>query len=1172
MKNFVHLHLHTQYSILDGAANIERVFAKAQQLEMPAIAITDHGNMYGVLDFFLKSKKTNVKPILGCEIYVAKRSMDKKESDIDRSGFHLILLAKNLTGYHNLLKLVSKASIDGFYYTPRIDKDLLTNYHEGLIASSACLGGEIPYYIRQNNIDKARQAVNFYKDLFGDDFYLELQNHGLEDQAKVNPILKELANEFGIKTIVTNDVHFVNKEDQEAHNLLIRLNTNRDDSTLIYSGKEYLKSYDEMLQCFPDDEESILNTLEIAEKVESYSIENTIILPKFTLPENFKDDFDYLSFLTYKGAKNKYGNPLPAEVNERIEYELGVIKKMGFAGYFLIVVDYIKAAKQMGVLVGPGRGSAPGSIVSYCIGITNVEPLRYKLLFERFLNPERISMPDIDVDFDDAGRQSVLNYVIEKYGNERVAQIVSFQTMQARMAVRDVCRVKGIPLSKADKIAKLIPARPGTKLNNALEESPEFKQLYDEDPEAKQVINIAMTLEGNVRSTGVHACGVIISPSDITDFVPLAQAKDSTIPVVQYEGKDIEKAGMLKMDFLGLKTLSIIKDTLELIYKRKKIKIDIDNIPLDDKKTFELFQNGATVAVFQFESPGMQKYLKDLKPTVLDDLVAMNALYRPGPMGYIPTYIKRKNGSEPIKYHHKIMAEVLEDTYGIMIFQEQIMQLSEKMAGFSKAEADTLRKAMGKKLHELIEQMKVKFIDGCVKNNISKEIAEKVYEDMAQFGNYGFNRSHSVAYSIISYQTGYLKANYTAEFMASVLTHTSLKELNKMLSECDRLGIKVLGPDINESNTNFTVINDKTIRFGLNSIKNVGNIGAEAIIKERDDNGPFKNITDFASRIGTRSINKRVVEALAQAGAFDSLQLKRAQFFYVYDNNENTVDRLLRFANDYQSSHNATASLFGDEEIASEFPMPDCQEWDYKTLIEKEHEALDFYLSGHPLDPIKHLLTYFTTNKLIDINKTTEDGKQIFFGGLVQSLQVKNDKNNNPFLIAEISDYNSNYSLRFFRNDFSYAQSLLKLDNPYFFLGKWQINKNSNQAFLSISSIYTIEDIQKAFKKAKIIISLLDPNDEDWIKLIELIENNEGKNSLFFNINSNGKNLCLKLGKSVDYQIINELENIKCITSIKIYNEFIKDYIETIINIDTDTEEIIDNEVYALEDETMMEM
>lgn len=651
MKNFVHLHLHTQYSILDGAANIERIFNKAQQLEMPAVAITDHGNMYGVLDFYRTSKAYNVKPILGCEIYVARRSMANKENDIDRSGFHLILLAKNLTGYHNIIKLVSKASLDGFYYTPRIDKELLTQYHEGLIASSACLGGEIPYYLRQNNIEKARQAVGFYKDLFGEDFYLELQNHGLEEQAKINHEIKSLADEFGIKTIITNDVHFVNKEDKEAHSLLIKLNTNRDDRTLLYTGNEYLKSYDEMLQCFPDDEASLLNTLEIAEKVESYSIENEVILPKYTLPDDFTDDFDYLKHLTYLGAKQRYGELLEAEVKGRIEYELEVIKKMDFAGYFLIVQDYINAAREMGVLVGPGRGSAPGSIVSYCIGITNVEPLKYKLLFERFLNPERISMPDIDVDFDDAGRQKVLNYVVEKYGNNRVAQIVSFQTMQARMAVRDVCRVKGIPLSKADKIAKLIPARPGTKLVNALEESPELKKLYDEDPEVKQVISIAMTLEGNVRSTGVHACGVIISPSDITDFVPLAQAKESPIPVVQYEGSIIESAGMLKMDFLGLKTLSIIKDTLDLIYRRRGKNIDIDKIPLDDNKTFELFQNGATIGVFQFESTGMQKYLRELKPTTIDDLIAMNALYRPGPMSYIPTYINRKHGKEPIEYY-----------------------------------------------------------------------------------------------------------------------------------------------------------------------------------------------------------------------------------------------------------------------------------------------------------------------------------------------------------------------------------------------------------------------------------------------------------------------------------------------------------------------------------------
>ena len=949
MQPFVHLHVHSQYSILDGQAAIPALVDKAMKNGMKGIAVTDHGNMFGIKEFFNYTNKKNggingeikslkkqlkelegnesaspedleairqqikekeaslFKPIFGCEVYVARRGRQTKNGKEDQSGQHLILLAKNNTGYHNLIKLVSKGWVEGYYYRPRIDKEILEQHSEGLIVCSACLGGEIPKLIQAGNIEKAEEAILWYKNIWGEDYYLEIQRHKTNDpnanrevypiQEIVNKHILELAEKTGVKVICTNDVHFVNEEHAEAHDRLICLNTGRDlndPSRMRYTKQEWMKTQEEMNELFADVPESLSNTVEIIDKVEFYSIDHGPILPNFPIPEEFAEDNDYLRHLTYEGAKLRWGE-MNEEQKERVDFELATIKNMGFPGYFLIVQDFIAAARAMGVSVGPGRGSAAGSAVAYCLKITDIDPIKYDLLFERFLNPDRISLPDIDIDFDDDGRGEVLRWVTEKYGYEKVAHIITYGTMATKSAIKDVARVQKLPLSESDRLTKLIPDRlpevngKSLKINlkNCIANVPELQDAVNsQNILISDTMKYAQMLEGNVRNTGVHACGIIIGRDDITDWVPVSTADDKEtgekMLVTQYEGSVIEDTGLIKMDFLGLKTLSIIKEAIENIRLSKGIEIDIDTIDICDPTTYQLYSDGRTTGTFQFESAGMQKYLRELQPTTFEDLIAMNALYRPGPMDYIPQFIARKHGFEPIVYDIPIMEKYLKDTYGITVYQEQVMLLSRLLADFTRGESDALRKAMGKKLRDKLDQMKPQFIAGGQKNGHDPKVLEKIWGDWEKFASYAFNKSHATCYSWVAYQTAFLKANYPAEYMAAVLSRnlSNITDLVKYMDECKMMKILVLGPDVNESNLKFTVNKAGNIRFGMAAIKGVGENVVLSILKERKENGPFTGIFDFIERVNLSAINRKAIEALALGGAFDNFpELKREQYF-----------------------------------------------------------------------------------------------------------------------------------------------------------------------------------------------------------------------------------------------------------------------------------------------------
>ena len=1019
MQDFVHLHVHTQYSLLDGQASVSRLVEKAMKDGMKGIAITDHGNMFGVKEFYNYINKKNsgprgeikdlkkrlaelenvpqkdagtleemedcqkkiaeaeaklFKPVIGCEMYVAHRTMDKKEGKPDQSGWHLIVLAKNEKGYHNLIKLVSRAWTKGYYMRPRTDRSELEKYHEGLIVCSACLGGEIPKKIIADHYDEAEEAIQWYKNLFGEDYYLELQRHkatvpranheAFPLQQKVNAKLLEYAKKYNIKVICTNDVHFVDEENAEAHDRLICLSTQKDlndPKRMLYTKQEWMKTKAEMNQLFEDVPEALSNTLEILDKVEYYSIDHAPIMPTFAIPEDFgteeeyrkkyteKDLFDeftrdengnvvldeaaanakikrlggydklyrikleadYLAKLTFDGAKRLYGDPLSEEVRERLVFELYIMKTMGFPGYFLIVQDFINAARtQLGVSVGPGRGSAAGSAVAYCLGITKIDPIQYDLLFERFLNPDRISLPDIDVDFDDDGRGEVLRWVTEKYGQEKVAHIITYGTMATKMAIKDVARVQGLSVAESDRLCKLIPDKiPDKKLNlpNAIEYVPELRAAEaSPDERVRDTLKYAKMLEGNVRGTGVHACGTIICRDDITDWVPVSTADDKEtgekMLVTQYEGSVIEDTGLIKMDFLGLKTLSIIKEAVANVKLHRGIDLDIDTIPIDDPATYKLYCDGRTVGTFQFESAGMQKYLRELQPSTFEDLIAMNALYRPGPMDYIPDFIDRKWGRKPIEYDIPIMEKYLKDTYGITVYQEQVMLLSRLLANFTRGESDALRKAMGKKLRDKLDHMKPKFIEGGKKNGHDPKVLEKIWADWEKFASYAFNKSHATCYSWVAYQTAYLKANYPAEYMAAVMSRSkdNITDITKFMDECKAMGMKVMGPDVNESNLKFTVNAEGNIRFGLGAVKGVGESAVLSIIEERQKNGPFRGIFDFVQRVNLNACNKKNLECLALAGALDSFpELTREQYFAVNSRNESFLETLVRYGNRY---------------------------------------------------------------------------------------------------------------------------------------------------------------------------------------------------------------------------------------------------------------------------------
>ena len=1061
---FTHFHVHSQYSILDGAASIPGLIEKAKADGQTALALTDHGNMFGIKLFYDTCRQKGIKPILGCEAYVARVSLYNKEKPIDRSGEHLIILAKNLTGYLNLVKLCSTAFCDGFYYRPRIDKTQLEKHHEGLIISSACLGGEIDQKIMAGDLEGAEKAALWYKNLFGEDYYLEVMRHPAADPKQRAEIYDnqqrciqekiKIARKLNIKLIATNDVHFLNEEDAEAHDLLICLNTRKDidDPTRMrYTRQEWFKTTQEMIDLFPDLPEAIENTQEITDKVEEYELDSDPLMPVFPIPpelgteEEYRQKFsqedlfneftrdekgnvvlteeeankkikklggydrlyrikleaDYLKELTMKGVVKRYGeNPSP-EIMERIIFELHIMKTMGFPGYFLIVQDFIRAARDMGVIVGPGRGSAAGSAVAYCLGITNIDPIKYDLLFERFLNPDRISLPDIDVDFDDAGRQQVLEWVTEKYGADKVSHIVTFGSMAAKMAIKDVARVLKLELSEANRLAKMVPEAPKMTLKKAYKENPDLeKEKQSLNPLISKTIQFAETLEGSIRQTGVHACGILISRDPLTDHIPIMPTEGESLMTTQYDGHFVEPIGLIKMDFLGLRTLSIIKTCLDNIKKSKHIVLNENEIPLDDEETFKLFTRGDTTGLFQFESPGMKKHLRALQPNRFEDLVAMNALYRPGPMEYIPSFIRRKHGEEPIEYDHPMMEPYLKDTYGITVYQEQVMLQSRALGLFTRGQSDTLRKAMGKKKFELLAELKGKFVEGC-KNNPDfvqgakekgknvEELVNKIWGDWEAFASYAFNKSHSVCYAYIAYQTGFLKAHYPAEFMAANLSN-NLSDITKVtvfMDECKRMGLSVLAPDVNESYNDFTVNSHGQIRFGMAAIKGVGEAAVEKIIEEREKNGPYKDVYDFFERIDYKSVNKKTIENLVTAGGLDSFGYHRAQYLHLVDATTTVLDNLVNYGQkNQQDSMNLQATLFGELDgfEVTKPNIPDCEPWHDYEKSKKEKELIGIYLTSHPLDPYKlEMQLLCTPVEELNSGLETFKGKEINIAGII---------------------------------------------------------------------------------------------------------------------------------------------------------------------------------------------
>jgi DNA polymerase-3 subunit alpha len=1120
MAGFAHLHVHTQYSILDGASNIPLLMDRVKALGMDAIAITDHGNMFGVKEFHNYATKKGIKPIIGCEIYVAKRSIADVSGKEDRSGDHLILLAKNLTGYKNLIKLVSIAWIKGFYYKPRIDKELLIKYKEGLIASSACLAGEVQDEILNGTMTGAEGALKSYLDIFGEDFYLEIQRHETYDpesdrsafplQQKVIEVFKKLSVKYNVPIIATNDAHFINAEDAEAHDRLICINTAKDiddPNRLRYSKQEYIKSEDQMRTIFSDVPESIDNVAGLVAKIEKYKLDHDPIMPEFDLPEGHTDKDEYLRFLTYKGAEKRWG-ALTKDQTDRLDFELEMVAKMGFPGYFLIVQDFLRAAREMGVSVGPGRGSAAGSAIAYCLKITDIDPIKYGLLFERFLNPDRISMPDIDIDFDEDGRDSVLRYVVNKYGHEKVAHIITFGSMAAKMAIRDVARVQKLPLQDADRLAKLIPERPGITIKDAYAEVPELaRERESSNKLIAQTLKYAEVLEGSVRQTGVHACGIIIGKDSLDNYIPLCTAKDTDLYATQYDGSHVESVGLLKMDFLGLKTLSIIKDAVENIKKSKGVDIDIDDLPLDDKKTFELFSNGETTGIFQFESPGMKRYLRDLEPNRLEDLIAMNALYRPGPMEYIPKFIRRKHGAEKIDYPIPAMEKYLDDTYGITVYQEQVMLLSQELAGFTKGEADSLRKAMGKKKRSIMDEMKLKFQEGCSKKGYDVEIVNKIWSDWEAFAQYAFNKSHSTCYALIAFQTGYLKANYPAEYMAAVLSRniSDIKKITTFMDETRRMGMEVLGPDVNESNVKFTVNKDGNIRFGLGAIKGVGESAVLQLIEEREKNGSYNDIYDLVERVNLNSLNKKNLEAMSVAGALDCFpKIARAQYFSLDTKGSSYIESLIRYGNNSKTVKSSSQqSLFG-ETGGFDMIRPEpasCPDWPKLEKLNREKEVIGIYLSSHPLDDFKLEINTFTTATLADLQNLREYlERDVTVAGMVTDIRTGIGKNGKPYGSFTLQDYSD--SFRFMLFDKDYLENSKFFTVGYYLLVKGRVQKRrfkEDEIEFKIKTINLLSSVKDELIKS--VTLKIDPEniDNEMINnLKKLIHEHKGETELKF--------------------------------------------------------------------------
>ena len=1197
MQDFVHLHVHTYYSILDGQSSISRLVDKAIGNGMKGMAITDHGDMFGIKEFFdycngVNGKRAKeglepFKPIFGCEMYVARhRKEDKVKENGDRSGYHLIVLAKNYKGYKNLIKLVSNSWIDGFYGRPRTDRADLERYHEGLIICSACIGGEVPKKIINDDIEGAREAVQWYHNLFGDDYYLELQRHEVKDpsqranretfplQQKANKVLLELAKEYGVKVICSNDAHFVDEENAEAHDHLLCLSTGKDldDPTrMLYTKQEWFKTREEMNDVFQDLPEALSNTLEILDKVETYDIEHAPIMPFFPIPEEFgteeqwrekftpeqlfdeftsdengenqlpreegekkikklggidklyriKFEADYLAKLAYEGAERLYPTPLTDEVSERIKFELHIMKTMGFPGYFLIVQDFINSAQQeLGVMVGPGRGSAAGSVVAYCLGITKIDPIKYDLLFERFLNPDRISLPDIDTDFDDDGRGRVLEWVEEKYGHENCAHIITYGTMATKNSIKDVARVEKLPLDKANYLCKLIPDKlpDGLKMNigNAIKCIPELREAEaSADPKLRNTMEYAKMLEGTVRGTGIHACGFIICRDPISDWVPVSVAEDKNDPghklhCTQYDGHVIESTGLIKMDFLGLKTLSILKEAVENIRITTGKVIDLDTIPIDDADTYRLYAEGRTIGTFQFESPGMQKYLRELQPTVFEDIIAMNALYRPGPMDYIPSFIARKNGREEIKYDIPCMEKYLKDTYGITVYQEQVMLLSRQLADFTRGESDALRKAMGKKKKAIVDAMKPKFIEGGKKNGHDPAVLEKIWGDWEKFASYAFNKSHATCYSWVAYQTAYLKAHHPAEYMAAVMSRNldNITEITKLMDECKAMGIPTLGPDVNESWQKFSANHHGEIRFGISAIKSVGGAAADVIIEEREKNGPYKNIFDFIQRVNLSACNRKCVESLVLSGGFDSFgSMKREDFFAKNTKGETFIETLIRYGQLYQNEMaQARNSLFGGDN-AVEIATPPIIKGEQRSDIErlnKEREYVGIYLSAHPLDEYRIVLDNLCNTKCAELNdlSTLSDREDIIFGGIVTSNQQKYTKNGKPCGFVNIEDYNGTGQLAFFGEDWGKWNGMLIVGSSVYITAKCVPRfRDSNLYDLKVQNIEYLPTVkERSIDRFTINITTDDLDSLVVEELNQIIREHPGKTKLFFQL------------------------------------------------------------------------
>jgi len=1190
---FSHLHVHTQYSLLDGAASIKGLYQKAIADGMPALAISDHGNMFGVFEFVKEAYKhkdengnLKVKPIVGCEFYITQDRTRKTFSKDDKDPrHHQILLAKNELGYRNLTKLTSLGFIEGMYSKyPRIDKQLIHKYHEGLIATTCCLGALVPQTILKHGEKEAENEFKWWLNIFQDDYYIEIQRHGLPEQEKVNKVLLKFAEKYKVKIIASNDSHYIDQKDFSAHDILLCINTGEKLSTPAFrefadddisiknkrfafpNDQFYLKTTQEMTKVFDDLPQAIDNTNEVIDKIELLNLKRDILLPYFEVPAAFKTQDEYLEHLTWSGAKQRY-KVLTPEHEERLNFELGIIREMGFAGYFLIVRDFIIAGKELGVFIGPGRGSAAGSAVAYCIGITNIDPIKYNLLFERFLNPERRSMPDIDTDFDDIGRQKVIDYVVEKYGKNQVAQIITYGTMAAKSSIADVARVMDMPIAESRALSKLIPERPGISLKRLLhaplnaketkgkeksleekeqitgDETEKVKQLrayYNQDGINREILKEAEILEGSVRNTGIHASAIIIAPKDLTELIPVATSKESELWVTQIEGSSIEEAGVIKMDMLGLRTLSVIKTCLQLIEENHGIHIDIDHISLEDELTYRLYQNGDTNATFQFESIGMQKYLRELRPDKFADLIAMNALYRPGPIAYIPQFIKRKHGKEQVNYDLPEMEEYLSETYGVTVYQEQVMLLSQKLAGFSKGQADVLRKAIGKKQSDVLEKMKSQFIDGAISKGHPKEILEKIWNDWRAFAEYAFNKSHSTCYAFVAYQTAYLKAHYPSEYMAAVLNHAgSADKIVFYMEECKRMGIQVLGLDVNESFKDFTVNKNGEIRFGLNAIKGISEAAVEEIVDQRRKHGKYLNAIDLVKRVNLKSVNKKSLECLVCAGAFDCFtDMHRAQYFFNLQGDATGLQKIIKYGEIHQSQSSSNSNtLFGDLDLPEIAPprISKCDPWSLIEKLEREKEVTGMYISGHPLDNYKFEIDHYHFTSIQEFNEIRETinthpvSASFRLAGTVIRAEHRYSKKGSKYGVLTLEDYMGKCDFMLFSNDYLKFENFLNPGIAVMIEGGFESWYNNGEYRFKISRMMLLEEVKPQLTKELVIELQSEQIDQEFVSFIsENIENHPGKSSLKFNISDTMLNCNISLatldrGFTMNDEIVNFL-------------------------------------------------